>query len=251
MDEPKTFTKLEFVGLYSVLVAALLCVELILASALARLTGIDLRTNWASDGVLLALFLGTTLTVGLFRLQGRSLAEGPIQRHTRTLALPEGSVSDEEVVEVRGPEGANLALALACFSCSLACLSILIVIPAEKMTGRPWGYVLMAFFGIVAVHLWLDRGNPKAWADCGGITAFPGINAFRRRFVPWSKVASCEIETFFDRSGKPVVLRPVLKDAHGAVLSSPDLTYTRIDDQKRLVGYIKAKLPKPQVDLWD
>jgi hypothetical protein len=35
------------------------------------------------------------------------------------------------------------------------------------------------------------------------------------------------------------------------VLATPNLMMTKMEDQERLVKYIKAKLPKPQVDPWD
>jgi hypothetical protein len=62
-------------------------------------------------------------------------------------------------------------------------------------------------------------------------------------------VATCEIETYYDTFGKPVIIRPILKGCDGKDLMVLNLMYTKMEDQERLVKYIKAKLPKPKDDL--
>jgi hypothetical protein len=64
-------------------------------------------------------------------------------------------------------------------------------------------------------------------------------------------VATCEIETYFDTFGKPIIIRPVLKGCDGEALLTLNLLYTKIEDQERLVKYIKARLPKPNDDFWE
>jgi hypothetical protein len=84
-----------------------------------------------------------------------------------------------------------------------------------------------------------------------GVTGYPvGFHA-RRRSVPWSALATCEIETYFDTFGKPIIIRPVLKGCDGEALLTLNLLYTKMEDQERLVKYIKAKLPKPNDDFWE
>ena len=82
------------------------------------------------------------------------------------------------------------------------------------MLGRdPWdvvlGLLLGAFFGLGAINIWWDR-KPQAWADRHGITGYPSGLHLYRRFVPWSDVATCEIETFSNTYGEPVLVRPIL-----------------------------------------
>ncbi len=69
--------------------------------------------------------------------------------------------------------------------------------------------------------------------------------------MPWSDVATCEIETFSNTFGEPVLVRPTLKGWNGESLMALYLLYTRMEDQDRLVKYIKAKLPKPKPTLSD
>jgi hypothetical protein len=74
---------------------------------------------------------------------------------------------------------------------------------------------------------------------------------FRRRFVPWSDVATCEIETYYDTFGSPAIIRPILKDSAGRELMSMDLLQTELQDQQRLVKYIQARLPKTKENFWE
>jgi hypothetical protein len=64
-------------------------------------------------------------------------------------------------------------------------------------------------------------------------------------------VATCEIETHYDTFGNPLIIRPILKGNDDETLLVLNLLCTKIEDQERLVKYIKAKLPKPKDDLWE
>lgn len=90
-----------------------------------------------------------------------------------------------------------------------------------------------------------------ARADASGITGHGAGFDPRRKFVPWSKVATCEVETYHDSFGAPAFIRPIFKGSNGETLLVLDLSLTNIKDQQRLVNYIKAKLPKPKDDLFD
>jgi hypothetical protein len=46
-------------------------------------------------------------------------------------------------------------------------------------------------------------------------------------------------------------MRPILKGWDDEPLIALNLLYTKVEDQERLVKYIKAKLPKPKGDLWE
>ena len=64
-------------------------------------------------------------------------------------------------------------------------------------------------------------------------------------------MATCEIETYFDTFGRPVFTRPTLKGWGGEALLSLNLLGVKMEDQERLVKYIKAKLPKPKDDCFE
>lgn len=121
------------------------------------------------------------------------------------------------------------------------------------MTGIEYAYILIAFFGVMAACCFLQRrrGTPQAVADSSGIRGVPVGFHMQHRFVPWSAVATCEIETYHDTFGKPVLIRPILKGADGEPLLTLNLLSTAMEDQERLVKYIKAKLPKPKDDSWE
>ena len=125
--------------------------------------------------------------------------------------------------------------------------------PHDRAKGIGSAYALVGFFGLGAGYcLYEGRwGKPQAWADGSGITGYPVGFHFRRRFVPWSDVATCEIETYYDTFGKPVIVKPILKGWNGEPLLALNLLYTKWEDQERLVKFIKAKLPKPKADLWE
>jgi hypothetical protein len=90
-----------------------------------------------------------------------------------------------------------------------------------------------------------------SWPAPSGVTGYPvGFHA-RRRSVPWSALATCEIETYFDTFGKPIIIRPVLTGCDDEALLTLNLLYTKMEDQERLVKDIKAKLPKPNDDFWE
>jgi hypothetical protein len=107
------------------------------------------------------------------------------------------------------------------------------------------------FFAVVFVNLIFDWKTPQARADSDGITGYPSTRAWRRKFVPWSEVMTCEIQTVHNTFGKPVFLLPILKGRNGETLMRLNMMYVKLEDQERIVKYIKAKLPKSQIDPWE
>jgi hypothetical protein len=110
----------------------------------------------------------------------------------------------------------------------------------------------MALFGLGGGYCFHERwwGRPQARADASGITGYPVGFHVRRRFVPWSEVATCEIETHYNTFGEPVIVRPILRSHAGEILMTMDLC-TTIEEQGRLVKYIKAKLPRAKDNFWE
>ncbi|SIO27771.1 hypothetical protein SAMN05444166_3422 [Singulisphaera sp. GP187] len=130
---------------------------------------------------------------------------------------------------------------------------LFVFIPHDRMSGSDWGYGLglIALFGVIAIGLWCENHTHRVHADCEGIFACPTGFCFRRRFVPWSEIVICEIETRYDTFGSPLIIRPALKNQEGRVLLTLDLQCVRVEDQERLVKYIRAKLPKSKADPLD
>jgi hypothetical protein len=188
---------------------------------------------------------------GILKLLGMSRSGKTVDIRGRAAAIPEGNVADDDVAEVHCPESLIRGLIIICVVCCLGVALMLTLIPHSQMKGVGSAYVLIAISGSGAFYFWWQKVKPIAWADREGITGYPVGFHVVRRFVPWSEVAACEIETFHDTFGKPVVVRPILKDRDGRALMALNLLLTRFEDQERLVKYIKAKLPKPKVDLWE
>jgi hypothetical protein len=162
---------------------------------------------------------------------------------------PDGEAADDEIVEVRIREPIKRFLL---FSCPLMCI-FFVSAATFAFDREPWtravSYLMGAFFGLGTLNILWDR-KPQAWADRDGVTGYPnGLSS--RRFVPWSAVAACEIETYFDTFGKPSIIRPTLMGRDGEPLLTLYLLFTNFEDQERLVKYIRAKLPKPNLDLFD
>src|SRR5581483_10876398 len=94
--------------------------------------------------------------------------------------------------------------------------------------------------------------RPQFRADASGLlVGSAGGARFVRKFVPWSAVATCEIRTTYPPWGEPTLIVPTLKGARGQTLLTLNLKALAKPDQKRLIKYIKAKLPKTALDPWD
>lgn len=221
----------------------------------------SLVTSWALGfrvemGILIGgltvlnIVLAQVLVDRLFKRFGLSRSGRTREVRGRASALPEGAVGDEEVVEVRFPKSFVRFLFWACLGGCLFCTAVLTLMPRPDTATTSAGIFLIGLFGLGTVNIWWDR-KPQAWADRDGITGYPTGPHLFRRFVPWSEVDACEIETFYNTFGKPVIVRPTLKDRDGRALMVMNLQYTQLEDQERLVKYIKAKLPKPKDDPWE
>ena len=130
----------------------------------------------------------------------------------------------------------------------MASVLALIQLPPWETAGC---WIVLVFLGAFGLSAWWDGKTPQVRADASGILGYPLGMSFRRKFVPWSDVATCEIETYYNTFGSLAIIRPILKDSSGRELLSLNLLYTQPQDQQRLVKYIQAKLPKTKEDYWE
>jgi hypothetical protein len=242
--EPRAISKAAFECLVFVMIVVLAITERIAASAVGRTLGLRIEGGWIGGLTVLNMVLARVAVDGILKRFGLSRSGKTLEVRGRTVAFPEGEVADDEVVEVRCPPSVITGLGVACLIFCLIIALILVAVPHGRMEGIGWAYALIAFFGLGAGYcLYEGRwGRPQAWADASGVTGYP---------VGWSALATCEIETYFDTFGKPVIIRPVLTGCDGEALLTLNLLYTKMEDQERLVKYIKAKLPKPNDDFWE
>jgi hypothetical protein len=251
--EPRTVSKATFETLVFVTLLVLSITESITASATGRALGFRMEGGWIGGLTVLNMVLARVVVDAMLKRMGRSRSGKTLEVRGRTVAIPEGEVADDERVEVRCPSSLILGLGAMCLAICLLIALILVIVPPARMENVGWAYALIIFFGLGAGYCLYERrwGKPQAWADSTGIWGLPVGFHMRARFVPWSRVTTCEIETYYDTFGKPVIVRPVLKGGDGETLLTPNLLYTTMEDQDRLVKYIKAKLPKPKDDFWE
>ena len=253
VPQPRTVSKAAFGCLSWTLFLLIMITEVVVTTVLMRRWGVRHEGGWIGGLGMLNLILAKVAADGILKLMGLSRSGKTVEARGRTVVYPDGEIDDDEFVEVRCPSSFITGLGVACLLFCLVIVLILLMIPHDRVGGIGWAYALIGFFGLGAGHCFYERlwGKPQAWADSSGITGYPIGFHFRRRFVRWSGVATCEIETYFDTFGKPVIIRPILKGWDGKPLIILNLQFTKMEDQERLVKYIKAKLPKPKDDLWE
>jgi hypothetical protein len=254
-QRPKTVSKAAFACMSWTLFILIVITESACTMFLTRRLGVRLDSSWLGGLGMLNLILAKVATDGILKLMGLSRSGKTFEARGRTVAFSEGEVADDEVVELRYPSSFITGLGVACLAFCLVMAVLLITVPHDKMKGVGWAYFIIGFFGLGAGYCFYARlwGKPHARADSTGITGIPVGFHLSLRFVSWSDVATCEIETYYDTFGKPVIIKPTLKGYNDENLMALNLMYTKMDDQERLVKYIKAKLPKPKPkdDLWE
>jgi hypothetical protein len=250
---PRTVSKSAFGCLSWTLCFVIFAAEIGVALAVSEGVGVPFDGGRIGAFVMLNFALSKVAADGILKLMGLSRSGKTVETRGRTVALPEGEVGGGDVVEVRCSSSDITRSGVFCLIFCLPFVLILVTIPHDQIKGIGGAYALVGAFGLAAGYFLYEGrwGKPQAWSDASGITGYPIGSAFRRRFVPWSDVATCEIETYYDTFGKPVIIRPILKGYHGEPLLTLNLQLTKMEDQERLVKYIKAKLPKPKVDFWD
>jgi hypothetical protein len=107
------------------------------------------------------------------------------------------------------------------------------------------GLSLIAIGHLVAI--WM-RGVEQVRSNEQEIQGYSSPFAFRRNSCLWAEIETCEIMTHFDIWGQSSI-RPVFQDQSGATLMRLDLSGVEPADRDRLLKYIKARLPRTQVDL--
>ncbi len=181
--------------------------------------------------------------------QGLTRPPDPRSRQTRTPLLPDGE-PDAAIVEVAPPASLWLFCAAICGGITLILAGIL-TISRQSGTGdwfTSWEWLgvlatvgmglLTVFYSVVVPHL-----NAHTTVDATGIWGYPRDLAIRRRFIPWSAIATCELETDHILKGKPISVRPILLDAAGHRLIRLDLGGVSLADRDRLIRAIQVRLP--------
>ena len=251
MDEPRTVSKATFACLkFSLMILFALAANLAVI-CLSRTWGFRFQPGWMGGLVVLYIVLSHIAADKILKRFGLSQSGRAVEVRTRAPFALEDAVPLGDVAEARLSSGMITFLLIGSPVMGLFFLASPLVMGEEEGVIRWLGLGMGAFFLVCFVHLLRDRKTPQARADSEGVTGYPSPRAIRRKFVPWSDVLTCEIQTFYDTFGNPVLLRPILRGHNGETLMELNLLQTPMAEQERLVKFIKAKLPKTEVDPWE
>jgi hypothetical protein len=225
--------------------------ELLAVAALAWALG----TSWLIGGWVGGLACPNALLAHravdriLIRL-GRSRSGKVVEVRARATAGPEVAISSEAVAVPHSRPLIGMMVA-ACLSLALAALLFLGLAPRPRPWEAGFAHAVAVIAAVGALYYWWDGSMPQAEANSDGITGYPNGYHVRRRFVPWSDVATCEIATEYDTFGRPIRIRPTLMGDDDTILMTLHFQHASREEQEHLVEFIKSRLPKTRWDGWD
>ncbi len=182
---------------------------------------------------------------------GMSRGGSSVETWNRILAKPDGFVADNELVEFKESQLTNTFafVFLYLFSMFFLLLGVGSHLAGVHPVQLIFWYVSAGFFGGYAIQLLSAWDGCWVRADRRGVFGYPARYAIRRRLLPWSEIATCDIITCHNPFGTPYLIVPVFKDELGRKLMTLSLYGVPMECQMRLVKYIKAKLPKSRIDV--
>jgi hypothetical protein len=213
------------------------------------------------DAKLILLLPLLAITVNLCRELSERIFKGIIwSQSSQTFEVPAGEsvgfvecggVADRFEVNDRAPARA------VTFLMAVGCVILIALNIVSPPTERDWNVrlglllVMTSGLGVAALMQWFGPPLMHVSGDSEGIfgkeVGFPR----NKKRVLWSQIKAYEILTYYNRSGRPVLIQPVFKDILGKELLSLDLMAIKMADQERLVKYIKTRLPKSPTEPWD
>lgn len=220
-------------------------------SLAARALGFRMEQGWLGFLNVMSIVLAHRTADMILKSFGLSRSGSMTEVRTRSDFAAAGPASAGDFVEARMPKVMLVSLLIATPLMGLFFLAAPWVL--REQSGPVWW--LWPAIGIAFLALWIhvlvDAKNPRARVDAEGVRGYPSKWALRRAFVPWSEVYACEIRTYFDPFGKPILLAPTFKGRDGETLMELNLGDTPPAEQARIVKFIGEKLPKLQVDPWE
>jgi hypothetical protein len=248
MDELRTISKKAYDRLVLALTVLFLVVATLVALVAVKVMGFRAEP-WVFCGSAMACQpLARVVADGILRRRGLTRWRTTVEVHARSPFGPVEDVAPGETVEARIPHELILFMLVGMPMMSLILLALAWCVRESWLSWLAIGTAI--FFLVCWVENILDYGRPLAWADADGVTGYPSHRALLRRFVPWSDVFRCEVQTVYNTFGKPVLLRPVLKGRHGETLMKLYLMYAPMVEQERIVKAIKTRLPEAEADPW-
>ena len=251
MDEPRSVSKATFGCLKFSLMVLFAVTANLAVICLASAWGTRVQPGWMGGLAVLYMVLSHVAADKILKLFGLSRSGKVVEVRSRSPFESDDDAQSGDIAEARLSSGMITFLLIGLPVMGLFLLASPLVIGEEAGVMRWLGLGMGVFFMVGFVHVLRDRKNPQARADAEGVTGYPSPRAMRRVFVHWSDVLTCEIQTIYDTFGKPGLLRPILRGHNSENLMELNLLQTPMAEQERVVKFIKARLPKPQVDPWE
>jgi hypothetical protein len=229
VDQPKAISQWAFVllSLCIFVVVVLAVVGGILARLLLPALGIRFETiglYWLGP----VLFFSGWITNKLLKLLGRSRSSKTVEVRGRSATNPEGDIAEDAVVVLHFPQTAMVrGLIASSLAICIAFSACIFFIQQGWIKEMPYDYLATLSLGTLLVCALCAARTPQVCADwnrIGGYRPFhPG-----QKFVPWSEIATCDIETHYDTFGEPQLIVPVFRDYQGKELLRLNLSLLRL-----------------------
>ena len=187
--------------------------------------------------VLLARYL-----VGVvMRRRGLTRRDGkPATIITRTPLIPAGE-PEATVVEVTLDLRLYFGVAIVC---GLGAVFFGLMVLVSHGDWLAIGLTVFCVLAMIQAGVIVPWVNPRTTVDATGIWGYPRDLAIRRRFIPWSAIATVEVETIHNLNGKARLIRPILYDSAGRRIIRLDTIGLRLAEQEKLVHAIQVRLPR-------
>jgi hypothetical protein len=255
--ESKSISKRAFLSLVFATLTLIAITEAIAVGLIVHGLGIPDRRNLGGGLVGGLAMLNTAIAYSLvdraLKRLGMSRSGKTFESREKLFSTIEDETIDIDRVEARIPSSSFVLLYRMCGLMLLIFSSFFVFVPRFDLVITILGYSLIALLGLLTIFFFYESrcGKPQVWSDTSGVAGFPSGFHLKQRFIPWTNVKSCEMETLYNTFGEPVVLLPVLKGFNGETLIKLDLRFLKLDDQERLVKAIMSRLPKSALDPWD
>ncbi len=180
----------------------------------------------------------------LCRARGLSLSRNSIETWDRMVADRERFVAPFLAVEYAFNRPTVIVnVCLSALICLLPTV-LLVCLHTPDFVTSVIAIVSLVLFGGLGIQFVLAWDGCQVRIDHEGVYGYPARLALFRKLVPWTEIASCDIVTRRDASGRIYLIMPVFRNDLGKKLMSLSLRLVPMDYQERVVRYIKTKLPK-------
>jgi hypothetical protein len=186
------------------------------------------------------------------KMFGLSRSSRTVERRRRT-KLVSDCTSTDDVVEIRRLRSLSNVLAGMCLVVvALTFLTAEVFVPRQGQTGcevLPKLYLLLLIMGALA---YLLRYILALRLDGAGVTERSLVSF--REFIPWNRIASCDLVVHRSTFGELAVACPRIKDGNGKdlmpTLGTALATASRSEQQK-VLSCFRRRFPKLDLDPWE